>query len=123
MARQHRAVEVTRSVDDLLLSIIDETLKHVFEEAGANVIYSYLGNKCHLKREEIADKPEVFSAGLKNLLGSGASVIEKTILENLYSKLKFRFKEERDYELSDYIMELRKKALSRLILVQQKVEV
>jgi len=76
VARQHRPVEVTESVDDLLLNIIDDTLKHVFKEAGTNVIYGYLGNKCHLNRDEIAEKPEVFSTGLKNLLGSGELLIE-----------------------------------------------
>ena len=115
MARQHRPVEVTESVDDLLLNIIDDTLKHVFKEAGTNVIYGYLGNKCHLNRDEIAEKPEVFSTGLKNLLGSGALLIEKMILRNLYTEFQLRFREEKDYDLADYIAELRKKVLSRSV--------
>jgi hypothetical protein len=32
----------TGSLDDLLLNVIDETLKHVFKEPGAKVIYDYL---------------------------------------------------------------------------------
>jgi len=104
-----RTVEKTGSLDDLLLNVVDETMKQVFREAGARVIYDYLGNKCHLKREEIAEKPKVFSADLKKLLGSGAIVIEKMILKNLYGKLELEFEEKDGYEFSDYIYELKEK--------------
>lgn len=109
MTEQLRTVEKTVSMDNLLLSVVDETLKQVFKEAGANVIYDYLGNKCHLKLEEIAEKPEVFSAGLKGLLSSGAPVIENLILRNLYSKVNLKFREKRGYEFSDSIKELKEK--------------
>jgi hypothetical protein len=102
-------VEKTRSLDDLLPSVVDETLKHVFKEAGTNVIYSFIENKCHLKLEEITEKTEVFSAGLERLLSSGAPVIEKLILKNLYQKLELKFEEKRGYEFSDYIKELKEK--------------
>lgn len=99
----------TGSLDDLLLNVIDETLKHVFKEPGAKVIYDYLRDQCHLKREEIAEKPEVFSAGLERLLKSGAVLIEKMILINLSSKLQLNYMEKEGYEFSDYIRELREK--------------
>ena len=104
-----RTVEKTGSLDDLLLSVVDETLKQVFREAGAKVIYDYLGNKCHLKREEIAEKPKVFSAGLKRLLSSGAPMIEKLILKNLHGKLELEYEAKDSYEFSDYIYELKEK--------------
>jgi len=96
-------------LDELLLEVVDATMKQVFGEIGAKVIYSYLENNPHLKREEIAEKPEVFSTGVKKLLGSGASVIERLILKNLYRKLGFRFEAKEGYEFSDYIKELRKR--------------
>jgi hypothetical protein len=99
----------TGSLDDLLLNVIDETLKHVFKEPGAKVIYDYLRDQCHLKREEIAEKPEVFSAGLERLLKSGAVLIEKMILINLSSQLQLKYEEKEGYEFSDYIRELREK--------------
>jgi hypothetical protein len=99
----------TGSLDDLLLNVIDETLKHVFKEPGAKVIYDYLRDQCHLKREEIAEKPEVFSAGLERLLKSGAVLIEKMILINLSSKLQLKYEEKEGYGFSDYIEELREK--------------
>jgi len=82
--REEKLHERKERLDNLLLNAVDETLKQVFKEAGAQVIYNFLGNKCHLKREEIAEKPEDFSADLKRLMVSAASVIEKMILENLY---------------------------------------
>jgi len=104
-------VEKTGSVDSLLLSVVDETMKQVFREEGAKAIYNYLENNSHLKREEIAEKPEVFSAGLERLLGSGAPVIENLILKNLYRRLGLKFEEKKGYEFSDYIKELRKGAV------------
>ena len=105
--RDDKVCEKTGKLNDLLLSAVNETLKQVFKEAGAQVIYDFLGNKCHLKREEIAEKPEVFSADLKKLMVSAASFIEKMILENLYSKLELKFVEKKGYEFSDYIKDLR----------------
>lgn len=108
VTKQLHTVEKSRG-GELLLSVVDETLKQVFREAGAKVIYDYLENKCHLKREEITEKTEVFSAGLERLLSSGAPVIEKLILENLYRKLELKFEEKKGYEFSDYIKESKEK--------------
>jgi len=65
--------EKTEKLDELLLNVADETLKCIFGD-GAYAIYRYLGNHYHFKREEIAEKPEVFSAGLGRILGSSAKV-------------------------------------------------
>jgi hypothetical protein len=94
---------------DLLPNMVEETLEQVFEEDGAKIICDYVKNKCHLKREEIVKKPEVFSSGLRRLLGSGSSVIEILILKNLYCMIGLTFVEKKGYEFSDYIKELRKR--------------
>jgi len=106
MTKRFCAIE---TLDDLLLKAVDETLNEIFKEAGAKVIYDFLGNNSHLKWEEIAERSEVFSAGIERLLGSGAQVTEKLILKKLHSKLELEFKEKEGYEFSDYIEELRKK--------------
>jgi len=98
-------------VDDLLLSAIDETMRQIFNEAGTKVIYDYLINNHHLKLEEFAEKPEVFSAGLERLMGSAARVIEQMILKNLYRRLGLKFEEKKGYGFPDYIKELRKSAV------------
>jgi len=108
-----RTVEKTRGLDDLLLSAVDETLKPVFREEGTRVIYDYLENNSHLKREKIAERPEVFSAGLETLMVSAAPVIEKSILKNLYCKLGFRFREKEGYEFSDYIKQFTQRRADR----------
>jgi len=107
--RKGKICERTETRDDLLLSVVDETVKQVFKESGAKVIYSFIENKCHLKREEIVERPEEFSAGLERLLSSAAPVIEKLILENLYSKLELKFEEKDGYGFSDHVRELREK--------------
>jgi hypothetical protein len=96
------------TLDDLLPKMVDETINHVFMEAGTAVIYDYLENDFHLKREEIAEKPEVFSAGLEKLMISAAQIIEKTVLKNLYRRVGLEFAEKKGYEFSDYVGELRK---------------
>jgi len=96
-------------LDDLLLKAVDETLKQVFREEGTEVIYNFIENKCHLRRRKFAEKTEDFSAGLERLLGSAASVIEKMILKDLYSKLELKLEEKDGYEFSDYIKELRER--------------
>ena len=102
-----RPVERTGSLNEMLLNVVDETMRRVFREEGTKVIYSYLENSSHLKLEEIAEKPEVFSAGLERLLGSGALVIENLILKNLYRKIGLKFEEKPGYEFSDHIRELK----------------
>jgi PAS domain S-box-containing protein len=97
------------TLDNLLLEVVDKTMEQVFTETGIKVIYDFLENNSHLKREEIAKKPKIFSTGMKKLLGSGAPVIEKMILKDLYSKLELRLEEKDGYEFSDHIKELRKR--------------
>ena len=96
-------------LDDVMLNAVEETLKQIFKEEGARVIHDYIENHSGLKREEIAEKPDVFSTGLGRLLASAAPVIEKKILENLYSKLELKFEEKSGFEFPDYIKELREK--------------
>jgi hypothetical protein len=100
-------METTRSLDDSLLDVIDATLNRVFNELGAEVIFDFLRKKHHLKREEIAEKPEIFSAGLYRLIGAGAIAIEKLILKRLHSKLQLNYTERGGYEFSDYIKKLK----------------
>jgi len=106
---ESRIGEETEKLEDLLSKVVIETLKQVFKEDGAKVIWDSLGNKCHLRREDVVEKPDVFSAGLERLLGSGAWVIENLILENLYRKFGLKFREKEGYEFSGYVKELRKR--------------
>jgi hypothetical protein len=106
---RERASKEEKELGILLPKIVDETLERAFKEDAAKIICAHIENNCNLKLEEIAEKPEVFSAGLEMLLGSGAPVIEKLILKNLYRKLRLKFEEKKSYEFSDYVKELRNK--------------
>ena len=107
MTKARLTVEKTGSVDDSLLNVIEVTLNHVFNELGAEFIFDFLRKEHHLTREEIAEKPEIFSAGLDRLLGSGAIVIEKLILKRLSSKLQLNYTEKADFEFPYYIQKLK----------------
>ena len=65
--------------------IVDSVLRQIFGEQATSLIYEYLENNYSLKRNEIAEKIDLFAKGLEEFLKSGAYTVEKEILENLYS--------------------------------------
>ncbi|MDH5634352.1 MAG: hypothetical protein OEY30_00850 [Candidatus Bathyarchaeota archaeon] len=103
-------MELEDDFEKSLIRTIDVYLKQVFGEPGALVIYQYLQSTLSLRQEEIPKKLEVFSEGLNKFLSSGARVVEKVILDGLYSDFgqEFQFKE--GYNFADYVEELKKAA-------------
>ncbi len=93
----------------LLLDAIDEALKRFFNETAVGSVYFYIECMCHLPREEIAEKPDVFSTSLEKLMGQGALVIEDKILKALYVKLDLELAEEESHGFADCIGELRER--------------
>jgi hypothetical protein len=97
--RLNSTMELVQSVNDfdnLLVQVIDETVKYCLGEVNASIIYNYLEQR-NLPLNEIPNKPELFSAELRNILGFGsrqilcaASVLEETILEMLCKKLQIK---------------------------------
>jgi len=65
--------------------IVDSVLRQIFGEQATSLIYEYLENNYSLKRNEVAEKIDLFAKGLEEFLKSGAYTVEKEILENLYS--------------------------------------
>ncbi len=98
-----RQVEFEQS----LIKTIDIRLKQIFGETGTTVIYDYLRNTLSLRQEEIPKKLQVFAEGLDKFLSSGARVVEKVILDGLYSDFgqEFQFKE--GYDFVDYVKALK----------------
>ena len=107
MSKGLNIVEECKNWNDFFAEVVDETLKQIFKEEGAKAIYDFLTNHAHLRLEEAAEKPEVFSASLERLMVSATRVIEQAILKNLYLKLGMKFKEKDGYTFSDHIRELR----------------
>jgi hypothetical protein len=109
VSRHLHAVEKIGRLDGLLPLVVDETMRQIFREEGTKVIYDCLESNSLFEWEEIAQNPEVFSAGLEKLLGSAAPVVERLILKNLYLKLGLRFKEKKGCRFPDYMKELKEK--------------
>jgi len=90
-------------IAEFLFIVVDDTLKQIFIGEDVETIYNFLEKKFHLRRVEIAENPEIFSTGLRRLMGKGALSIERAILKGLYSKLNLRFEEKKGYKFSDYL--------------------
>ena len=92
-----------------LLKTVDKELKRIFGEVATLLIYSYLESNLSLKQEDIPKKIEVFSKGLDNFLSTGAKVVEKVTLENLYSSFGFEFRAKKGFSFVDYVNELKRR--------------
>ncbi|MEM2588528.1 MAG: hypothetical protein QXQ64_07005 [Candidatus Bathyarchaeia archaeon] len=71
--------------NEKIVKIIDRVLKQIFGSEATKLIYRYLENHYGVKRSEIADKIDIFAKGLEEFLRTGAYVIERKILEDIYS--------------------------------------
>jgi hypothetical protein len=72
-------------MENKISQITDRVLKQVFGEEAAHLIYGYIENRYSLKQDEIAEKIDLFAKGLEDFLSTGAYVIERKILEDIYS--------------------------------------
>jgi len=70
--------------DEQVSNVIDKVLRQVFGEEATLLIYRHLERNYSLKREEIGQKIESFAQGLEDFLRSGAIVVERKILEDIY---------------------------------------
>jgi len=95
--------------EDKISKIIDKVLRQVFGEEATHLIYRHLENNYCLKRNEITEKIDVFAAGLEEFLRSGAYVIERKILEDIYSNygLLRRLELERVQEETDFVSQVK----------------
>jgi hypothetical protein len=100
--------------DELLLRVIDKTIRYVFGDINAGIIYDYL-RKSGCQIHEIPTKPNQFSEELRNILGSGrgqllgaAPILEETILEALCAELKIKVDMQRSTCFADHIRKIRR---------------
>jgi len=96
-----------KKLDKVIINTVDEELKRIFGQTATLIIYGYLENNLSLKREKIPEKIELFSQGLDNFFGSGAYMLQKTIITNLYSSFGFNYQEKKGYTFVDYVTELK----------------
>lgn len=95
--------------DEKISRIIDRVLKQVFGVEATALIYQHLEQNHNLRREEIAERIDIFAEGLEEFLRSGAYVIERKILEDIYSGcgLLRRIELERMEEESDFVGQMK----------------
>lgn len=100
--------------DELLLRVVDKTIRYVFGDINAGIIYDYLG-KSGCSMHEIPTKPNQFSVELRKILGSGrgqllgaAPILEETILEALCAELKIKVDMQSATCFADRIKKLRR---------------
>jgi len=95
--------------EDKIAKIIDRVLKQVFGEEATTLIYRHLEKSYSLKRNEIAERIDVFAQGLEEFLRSGAYVVERKILEDIYSSygLLRRLELEREEDEGDFAVQVK----------------
>ncbi len=92
--------------DSVLLKAVDEGLM-ILGVSVRITVYHYLKKDHDLRREDIPKNPEALDIGLRTLFGSGASVIERHVLERLCAKLGLIYEEKEDESFIHYIKEAR----------------
>ncbi len=70
---------------DPVFKIIDNVLKQIFGEKVTQMIYKYLETHYSLVQDEFSAKIDVFAKGLENFLHTGAPLIERKILDDIYA--------------------------------------
>jgi hypothetical protein len=71
--------------EDKISKIIDRVLTQIFGKEASTMIYKHLERNYSVKKNEAGEKLELFAQGLENFLKSGAYVIERKILEDIWS--------------------------------------
>jgi len=101
--------QVSSEGEDKISKVVDRVLKGVFGEEATRLIYRYLESNYSVKQCEIAEEIDVFANGLEEFLSSGAQVVERKILEDMYSSygLLRRLELERMQEEQDFVGQIR----------------
>jgi hypothetical protein len=75
----------TDAKDDKVSKIIERVLTQIFGKEATHLIYTHLERKYSVRRDEVSESIELFAEGLEDFLKSGAYVIERKILEDVWS--------------------------------------
>ena len=84
--------------DELMFGAMDNTIKQVFGKSASELIYGIAEGHLRLKREELGEKIEVFTAFLEKLLGSEKTqIIQATSMKLLFCRLQQEYEEVEKY--------------------------
>jgi hypothetical protein len=68
-----------------VFKVVDNVLRQVIGEKATLLVYKYLESRFSLRTNEFSTKTEVLAEGLRFFLCSGAPLVERKILKDLYS--------------------------------------
>jgi len=104
----------------ILLEAVDEGLL-ILGESSRRAIYFHLQNKFSLSREDIPDKPDLFTESLRKIFGAGAKVIEEAIAKSLCDKLGIEYKGKKNACFVDYLNDARRQKTKHLAESEESV--
>lgn len=73
--------------DDFYLCTMEETLSNLMGSSAVRAMFWHFEQKHMVNRQKIWEDPEAFLASLEDLFGPGAAVLERAILDGLFSKI------------------------------------
>jgi len=119
-------METLDEFDNLLLRVIDETLRYALGDINARIVFDYLEkNSCSFL--EIPRKLDVFSGALRQLIGTGRGqiigagpILENVIAEIFCRRLGLEFRESGPVVLADYVERLREAYRNREVKVLER---
>jgi hypothetical protein len=107
------AVHTVSDFDNLLVQVVEETLKYCLGESNTIIIKDYL-ERCGLPLDEVPSRPELFSEELRNIMGFGsrqvigaAAILEETILERFCKRMGIIVRLEKPVNFPDQVKNLR----------------
>ena len=103
--------------DELMFGALDTTIKQVFGNSASELIYRVTEDHLKLKREELGEKIEVFTAFLEKLLClEKAHIIQAASMKLLFYRLRQEYDEvEKYFSLLDELYETKFKLLTSSI--------
>jgi len=103
-----------RDFDKLLLEAVDEGLSSL-GESSKQAIYFHLEKSFNLDKEEIPYRVEDFAGAIEQIFGLGGNVIEITIMQRLYEKVRrdIKLRGSEDLTFTKYVAALKRSFLER----------
>lgn len=83
------------------------------------VVFFYLQKNASIRSDQYIDDPQAFDEGLEKIFGFGAKVIEKKILEVLYSKIEIPLKIEGDFNFAEEVKNIQRLLNSKDLMVAE----
>ncbi|MEM2094859.1 MAG: hypothetical protein QXI32_06145 [Candidatus Bathyarchaeia archaeon] len=93
--------------DRLVSNAIDEAL-NVLGQSSKQILYTWLERDKGIVREEIPQRLEEFTSFLEKNFGYGAAILERRVLESLYSKMGLNFPRDQRLDFISCVKEAEK---------------